>query len=451
MQNQRENNKFSIRFLLVITFILPFNICFGNYYDIKNELHTNRLALKDNAIWITASKGLLKYDKGLGRVTSASEELGVNSDIEYLSIATAPDNSLWFASEEEGIKKYDEVLSSYRAFSLIGIDTYHGLLYSFAFDSSERVFAGEMDYVFYVDKLNPIDEYPSCKQMYQLATTKDGGNGANRPTMDMAFDSNGAIWIVSDNREASNNYKDGKVNLATLVKKDKASLDNTLNTIHTYPYVYFKATPVLEYDDINATSIVVDNNDNIWFTSNYGIHYYNQSTEEASLMNNTTNSSIPNEHFYANEKDSDGNIWFSSSTTLMKYDGENFTTYTCPDYNEARSILCDGDIVWVLLKNDTLLKFQNNEFETIDLTLAVTGIKESIAEVSNTKAFISNEMLNIENAEGINSVVIYDAMGKIITSANANGATSTQIALSATIKGVLIVKVNNEVVKVVRD
>ena len=58
-------------------------------------------------------------------------------------------------------------------------------------------------------------------------------------------------------------------------------------------------------------------------------------------------------------------------------------------------------------------------------------------------------MLNIENAEGINSVVVYDAMGKVIASANANGATSTQIALPSTIKGVIMVKVNSEVIKVI--
>ena len=60
-------------------------------------------------------------------------------------------------------------------------------------------------------------------------------------------------------------------------------------------------------------------------------------------------------------------------------------------------------------------------------------------------------MLNIENAEGINLVVVYDATGKVITSANANGATSTQIALPSNTKGVLIVKVNSEVIKVVCD
>ena len=279
----------------------------------------------------------------------------------------------------------------------------------------------------------------------------NGGTGEGRPTMDMAFDSKGTLWIISDNRKATYDCKDGEHGLATLVKKDKDGIDSKLSTLHKYPFVYFNTTPILEFEDINATSIVVDNDDNIWFTSNYGIHYYNQTSAEAMLINSTTNSSIPNEHFYANEKDSEGNIWFSSSTTLMKYDGEDFTTYTCTDYNEARSILCDGDIVWILLKNDTLLKFQNKEFETIDLTPAVTAIEESITEVNKSKAFVSNEMLNIENAEGINLVVVYDATGKVITSANANGATSTQIALPSNTKGVLLVKVNNEIIKVICD
>ena len=77
-----------------------------------------------------------------------------------------------------------------------------------------------------------------------------------------------------------------------------------------------------------------------------------------------------------------------------------------------------------------------------------SGINETPKEVSKTKAFVTNEMLNIENAEGINSIVVYDAMGKVITSANVNGVTSTQIALPSNINGVLIVKVNNEVIKV---
>ena len=77
-----------------------------------------------------------------------------------------------------------------------------------------------------------------------------------------------------------------------------------------------------------------------------------------------------------------------------------------------------------------------------------SGINESIADTPKTKAYVSNGVLNIENIEGINSVEVYDIMGRIITSANANGATSAQIVLPSTIRGVIMVKVNNEVIKV---
>ena len=238
----------------------------------------------------------------------------------------------------------------------------------------------------------------------------------------MAFDSKGTLWMAT-------------YGLTTQV----VCLQNQQNS----------PIDVISGEEKQATSIIVDFDDNIWVTSDDGIHCYNQETSTDNIITHTTHPQVPNEQFLANDIDSQGNIWFSSSTTLMKYDGEEFTTYTCPDYNEARSILCDGNIVWVLLKNDTLLKFESNEFETIDLSPAVTGIEESIAEVNKSKAFVTNEILNIENAEGINSVVVYDAMGKVITSANADGATSTQIALPSNTKGVLIVKVNNEVIKVI--
>ena len=89
--------------------------------------------------------------------------------------------------------------------------------------------------------------------------------------------------------------------------------------------------------------------------------------------------------------------------------------------------------------------------EGVDPESVVQGVEENNITESKTKAFVSNEILNIENAEGINSVVVYDATGKVITTVNANAATFTQIALPSTIKGVLVVKVNNDVIKVVSN
>ena len=436
------------RLLLLLTFLQFISLCNAGVIDkYKNDLRANRLALKDNAIWIAASKGLVRYDKALGKVSSASEELGIDSDIEYLAITSTSDNSLWFSSEEYGVVKYDGEVRNYSD-SKYSAKISHRYIYSFVADSQGRVFCGDLDHIFYVDNLTPIDEYYYCKQLYYL-TNGAAASLPGRPIIDMSFDSNDNLWILSNNKNAS--YKDGRQGLATLVKKEKDDLDELLKKEYVYPYRAVDAESLLEFDKINATSIVVDNEDNIWFTSDMGIHYYNQTTEKDSIINSTTHSAIPNEHFYANEKDSNGNIWFSSSTTLLKYSGTKFSTYTCSNYNEARAILCDGNIVWVLLKNDKLLKYQSRKFKVIDLSPALTGINESIAEAPKAKAFVSNGVLNIENAEGINSVMVYDAMGKVITSANANGATSTQIALPSNTKGLLIVKINNDVVKVICD
>ena len=437
--------------LLLILILFPFTISYADQFSkFKNELHTNRLTLRDNAVWIVASKGLVKYDKTAEKVSSVSGELGIRPDIEYLSIASTSDNSLWFASEYYGVIKYDGKMYDY-ADSYIAEQIGQRYMYAFIEDSDGRVFVGDLDNIFYVDNLTPFDSnksYYHCLQMYQLSNVADGATGGGFLIMDMEFDSKGNLWIVSDNSNA--NINDSERELATLIKKSKDGLNEILETTNMFPYSFFDAEPILNFENINATSLVLDKEDNIWFTSEEGIHCYNQISLKDSIMTNATNPNIPATQFYANDTDDIGNIWFSSSTTLMKYDGTDFTTYTCPDYNEARSILCDGDIVWVLLKDDKLLKFQNNEFETIDLTPAVMGISETVIDANKTKAYIANGVLNIEKEEGITSVEVYNSLGTPLFRREAGGEdTSIQIPLPATLNGVIIVNVNNEVVKVI--
>ena len=88
--------------------------------------------------------------------------------------------------------------------------------------------------------------------------------------------------------------------------------------------------------------------------------------------------------------------------------------------------------------------------EGVNPETVIQGVKESIAEESNTKAYVSNGILHIESSEDITSVKIYDAMGREVLAHNpTQGETSVEIALP-NIKGVLIVKVNEEVVKVIK-
>ena len=102
------------------------------------------------------------------------------------------------------------------------------------------------------------------------------------------------------------------------------------------------------------------------------------------------------------------------------------------------------------MSDNSLFKFEDEKFEIIDLE-ETTGTIESTAEESNTKAYVSDGVLYIENAEGINTVTVYDAMGRNLTpnpSPVERGATNAQIELPSALKGVIMVKVNNEIVKV---
>ena len=89
--------------------------------------------------------------------------------------------------------------------------------------------------------------------------------------------------------------------------------------------------------------------------------------------------------------------------------------------------------------------------EGVNPETVIQGVKESIAEESNTKAYVSNGILHIESSEDITSVKIYDAMGREVLAHNpTQGETSVEIALP-NVKGVLIVKVNSEAIKVISN
>ena len=104
--------------------------------------------------------------------------------------------------------------------------------------------------------------------------------------------------------------------------------------------------------------------------------------------------------------------------------------------------------VWYTLKS---FHYKGKQFYPTE----ESGINESTAEINNTKAYVSDGVLYIESAEDINSVTVYDAMGRTLLTPKPSpverGATNAQIELPSAIKGVIMVKVNNEVVKVICD
>ena len=412
--------KYYIKHLIIIAVIfVSYPINSLNYNSLRwyDEYYSNRIANDGENLWVTTSTGLIKYNKLTKNAYNAASEVYANPDSRFTAIESYNYDGvdiICYSIAGGGSYTFDGAM-------LEDYSTIYNRNYSYSFTISPDGGIWASSSCIYVPPVN----YSYSDHYQGVSTTNSFSSQTPGAILDLAIDKKNNLWIASYGEYDYLHYN--KLESYKIVEKTLSGCKKIV-------------------------SIAIDSNDNIWYASEEGINCYYQSLGQEVCMTKEQYPAMLENRYFGNDIDDSGNIWFTSENNLLKWDGSEFTTYTCDGYEEARSMLCDGNIVWVLLKNDTLLKFQNNEFEAIDLGPAITntGINESIAETQNTKAFVTNEMLNIENAEGINSVVVYDATGKVISSTNANGATSTQIALPSTIKGVLIVKVNNEVVKVVK-
>ena len=394
--------------LLALTILMMF--CHLSRGETLNERnYFNRLANSKNYIWIATSKGVVKYDKTEKKAYNANELLGIDENSIVNCIKTDKSEKLWYSVEGEGVYFYDgEEYHSY-------FDFYKDQLLrlAFAFDANDSIWVSAGGY--YIS--------PTIGDVRIGYNTPDKySTTLNANIMDMEFDSKGNLWISI--------Y--GEYNYLLCHKKDNSFCES-----------------VIAEGNIVIPSLTIDKYDNIWYSVERGLIYYNTTTGTTTTYWNDTDAEIPAAHFFASDIDNYGNVWFTSSHYLLRYDGTKFKWWNSYGYHDTKAILCDGDVVWILMSNDVLFRFENEQFEKIDLAPEVAGIEESINDVENIKAYTSNGVLYIENSEEITNISIYDMMGKVITSTNANGATSTQIALPSNTKGVLLVKVNSEVIKVI--
>ncbi|MBR5323305.1 MAG: hypothetical protein IKV14_00615 [Muribaculaceae bacterium] len=303
------------------------------------EFYSNRISDDSKNLWIATSQGIIKYNKSTGDACNVASEVGGTLESTYTAVEVNSDGVVCYSEDKnyEMSKVWDgESLIEYGSFSC------WGSAYSFAINSKGDVWASLLGRYF-----PPLD---SADHNIGYGTSNMVSSSVQTAIMDMAFDSNDRLWIAM--------YGD----------YDYLGYHNNSTTNSTV-YVGENPTGVSEK---MITSIAIDNDNNIWFASEDGINCYYQATGEEVCMTKEQYPAMLENRYYGNDIDDNGNIWFTSENNLLKWDGTQFTTYTCPVYQEARSMLCDGDIVWVLLKNDTLLKFKNNEFEAIDLTPAIT-------------------------------------------------------------------------------
>ena len=394
----------------VLALLIMIMICITSKGEnLSEQNHFNRLANDGTNIWVATSKGVVRYNKIEKRAYNENETLEIDENSVVNCIKTDKSGRVWYSIENEGVYYYNGVkVESYFDFYKEEL-----LRLAFAFDRNDSIWVSAGGHY-----ISPMIEDTRIGH-----TTPDAySTSKNAYIMDMEFDSKGNLWISIF----------GEYNSLLCQKSDNSYCES-----------------IIAEGNLVLPSLTIDKNDNIWYTLKEGLVYYNTQTGTQTLYSHDTDNNIPSAHFFASDIDENNNMWFTSSHYLVKYDGENFKWWNSYGYHDPRGILCDGDVVWIYMSNDVLFRFKDEKFEKIDLAPEVAGIEDNNIEKSNTKAFVSNETLIVESSEEITNISVYDMMGRVITSTNGNGATSTQITLPSNTKGVLIVKVNDKVVKVV--
>ena len=389
-----------------------------------DEYYSNRMSKYGDDLLIATSNGIIKYNNQSNKIYNISEELGTDPYKQILMISVTPNNDILYTVAPSVEFQYSDVNKGVYIHNAEGTKPIEARLYGKL--STSLACCYDESYSLWIASTGNI--FPSNTEGLEYPfyySVQDAIYSAVLCSItDIQFDSKGNLWMAI--------Y--GYYNHLSCLKKGESLITN-----------------ISKGKEYEVCSIAIDKNDNIWYAALDGIHCYNQTSMSNTIMNNSTNTDIPDVQFYDNDIDDNGNVWFTSENNLLKWDGTKFTTYTCPGYQDARSILCDGNIVWVLLKSDKLLRFQNKRFKAIDLSPAITSISESITDTPKAKAYVSNGVLYIESTEDITNVKIYDAMGREILTPNPSfGETSAKIALP-NVKGVFIVKVNSEAIKVISN
>ena len=356
--------KFAFTAIFILFTIANISAIGGYQFDMfPDSYYSNRITDDGENLWIATSKGIVKYNKQTSLVVNASESVVADPEAKIILVSVMPNGNLLYVDNSQGTYIFNGTSAALYGPGPEVATRFFGL--AAAYDSDDELW---------------IANYGTCAPPNYLDfgfpgmgyKTSDSNSSAFPPTItDMGFDSKGNLWMTMYG-----------------AKNHLVCLNNGASQISEL----LKGTR-------EVASLAIDKNDNVWFADENGIHRYNPSSNVDELMTNATNSNIPAAQFYANDVDKDGNVWFTSSHYLLRYNGEDFKWWNCYGYHEARAIYCDDNAVYILMQDDTLMKFQNEKFKTIDLTeTVITETSESRGVDLGEYAFgIPADQLNFNN------------------------------------------------------
>lgn len=297
--------------------------------------HSSELLPQDSYVCFVDSKRNVWLSDGNNGFSMLPPDMGYehlsfpgSNDPNFKKLCIDNDNRLWIRSSRDLIC-YDPETRKYHAFT--EPDTFYGDIF---IDSQNRLWTIEKYtqlkcYDLVKDSKNPIDTKLYITKHYYL----------NESIFSLCEDSEGNIWASLADRfavigkDGSVTYSEGpfKVNFTSLQSHGKSGrlfLYTVGNTIYEY-------SPDERFQPISAqvpsTRIVyADGKKNLWIgSSNRGLVRYDEQTHQTDYLQNKMEMGAYD--IKAIEEDYAGNIWFSTSTMIFRYNPQDESVISIHD------------------------------------------------------------------------------------------------------------------------
>ncbi|TXB66640.1 hypothetical protein FRY74_00205 [Vicingus serpentipes] len=361
--------------ILLILFILVSNSLFSQSFDFKNYNVEDGLSQSEVNVIFQDSRGYLWIGTSGGGVcqfdgitfTQYSEKDGLSGDM-IRAITEDHDGNLWFASTLGGITKYNG-----RKFTIYNESD--NLLYSSGFntlftDDKNRIWIGSnFGLSIYEDGYfkNFENNALLSAEIYQITTDSKNNTllATNKGLVILSKKDtlliNTSNGLPSDEIKYVIEDKDGNYLIGT---KNKGAIKLLSGSVDEKQNFEFTSLPIP--NDISITSILIDNDNEIWFSSNENGVYLLHSNFQ--VTNITKKNGLKNNHISNLLKDRSGNVWLGTSGSgLIKLGTKAFTYYDNINGFDSPAIFSiirdDNNHLWVTTGDDGI--FEHNGLKTI--------------------------------------------------------------------------------------